>query len=186
MDLGAGDGRFALAHARTSPNRLVLAVDANADRMIEASRRASRPTARGGLQNVLFAVAALEALPVAFNGLADLVTVHFPWGSLRSAAIGAGGAGAGRIAALVRPGGTLSMLVADAEHDGAPLLDPASVRAAYASLGLSIVEDRPAGLDDAVAVHSSWGKRLLRNPSAGRSARAFRLKRPGLGPADGG
>ena len=152
--------------------------------MVDASRRAARPVARGGAPNVVFAVSALAALPEALDGLADLVTVHFPWGSLRSAAVGANDAETGRIAALVRPGGALSLLVADSEHDGAPPLDPASVRAAYRKLGLSLVDVRPAGLEDAVAVHSSWGKRLLRNPSAGRSAWAFRLNRPLIGSAD--
>jgi hypothetical protein len=33
-----------------------------------------------------------------------------------------------------------------------------------------------------VAAHSSWGKRLLRNPAPGRSAWRLHLARPAAGP----
>ena len=85
MDLGTGDGRFVLARGR--PSSVVLGVDASADAMREASRRAARSVARGGTPNARFVVAPLEQL-VGLEGVADLVTVHFPWGSLRSAAAG--------------------------------------------------------------------------------------------------
>ncbi len=122
-------------------------------------------------------VSALEALPAGLDGLADLVTVHFPWGSLRSAAAGHDPEAAARLARLVRPGGRLELLLADAERDGAVPIDPKVVVAAYGQLGLRPIEARPAGLADAIAVHSSWGKRLLRHPAPGRTAWWIRLER---------
>jgi 16S rRNA (adenine(1408)-N(1))-methyltransferase len=71
-----------LAAAAAEPDRLVVGVDASAAAMAEASRRAARRPDRGGLPNALFVVAAAEALPPELDGLADLVTVHFPWASL--------------------------------------------------------------------------------------------------------
>lgn len=177
MDLGAGDGHFVLAHAAARPERFVLGVDASADAMREASRRAARPGARGGLPNARFVVAPLEQLR-GLEGVADLVTVHFPWGSLRSAAAGHDSALTARLAAQVRPGGRLELLLADAERDGAAQIDIGAVVAAHERLGLRPVEIRAATLDDAISAHSSWGKRLLRHPMPGRMAWRIRLERP--------
>lgn len=66
-----------LATAAAQPDRLVVGVDANADAMTEAARRAAKPN-RGGLPNALFVAAAVEALPAELDGVADLVTAHFP------------------------------------------------------------------------------------------------------------
>lgn len=178
MDLGTGDGRFVLAHAATHPSRFVLGVDAVAEPMTDSSRRAARPVGRGGAPNARFVVSALGALPRELDGLAALVTVHFPWGSLRDAATGHDPAGMSRLARLLAPGGRLELLLADGERDAAAPLDSDAARAAYAALGLEVFDARPATLSDAVAAHSSWGKRLLRNPSAGRSAWRLVLGRP--------
>jgi 16S rRNA (adenine(1408)-N(1))-methyltransferase len=176
VDLGTGDGRFVVSHAASHPDRFVLGVDASADAVRQASRRAPA--------NARFVVAALEALPEELAGVADLVTVQFPWGSLRAAAAGHDPAPAGRIARLIRPGGRLDLLLADGDGNGAGPLDPDAVVAAWRALGLLPIEARPAGLADAVAAHSSWGKRLLRNPRPGRTAWQFRLAGPSAG-ADG-
>jgi 16S rRNA (adenine(1408)-N(1))-methyltransferase len=177
VDLGTGDGRFVLAHAAAHPDRLVVGIDANHAAMIHASRRAARPAGRGGLANARFVVSSLEALPDELDGVADLVTVHFPWASLRAAAAGHQPMRTARLARLVRPGGRLDLLLADAERDGAQPIDPEAVAAAYAALGLNLVEARPASLADAVAARSSWGKRLLHNRGPGRSAWVIRLVR---------
>lgn len=180
MDLGTGDGRFVLAHAAAHPDRLVLGIDAHHAAMVDASRRAARPAGRGGLANARFVVASLEALPAELGAVADLLTVHFPWGSLRAAAAGHDPAATDRLARLLAPAGQLELILADGERDGADPIDPDTTVAAYESLGLHAVEVRPATLDDAVAAHSSWGKRLLRNPAPGRRAWRIRLARIGL------
>ena len=176
--MGTGDGRFVLAHARRNPDRLVVGIDANASRMVEASARAARPPAKGGLPNALFVVSSLEGLPQGLVRLADLVTVHFPWGTLLAAAAGRDRALAGRLAALLRPAGELRLLLSSAPVDGEQALDPASVVAAYRPLGLVATEVRPASRGDAAAAASSWGKRLLANARPGRTACLIRLRRP--------
>lgn len=178
VDLGAGDGRFVLSHAAQHPDRFVLGVDASPDAMRDASRRAARSADRGGLPNARFVVSAIEALPAGLESFADLVTMHFPWGSLRDAAVGANPRLTARIASLVRPGGQLQLLVSADERDGGAPVDPDHVAATYATQGLFLSTVRPATLDDAIAAHSSWGKRLLRRPSPGRRAWAFQLDRP--------
>jgi 16S rRNA (adenine(1408)-N(1))-methyltransferase len=175
-----------LAHATGHPDRFVLGIDAVADPMADASRRAARPVARGGAPNARFIVSALQALPSEVDGLADLVTVHFPWGSLRDAATGHDSVGAARLVRLLALRGRLELLLADGERDAAAPLDPDAVLAAHAALGLETFDARPATLADAVAGHSSWGKRLLRNPSAGRSAWRLVLGRPAADRRDRG
>jgi len=177
VDLGTGDGRFVLAHAAAHPDRFVLGIDASPEAMRDASRRAARPASRGGLPNARFVVSAVEALPAGLDGLADLVTVHFPWGSLRDAAAGHDPTVSARIGSLIRPRGSLRLVLSAVERDGTSGVYPEAVASAYAALGMTLAECRRATLDDAVAVHSSWGKRLLRRPDPGRSAWSFRLDR---------
>jgi 16S rRNA (adenine(1408)-N(1))-methyltransferase len=120
-------------------------------------------------------VSSLEALPLELDGRADLVTVHFPWGSLRSAAAGHDPDATARLVRLLTPAGRLELLIATGERDATAPLEPDALLAAYRVLGLEPRVARSATLDDAIAVHSSWGKRLLRNPVPGRSAWRFEL-----------
>jgi hypothetical protein len=128
-------------------------------------------------------VSAVEALPAGLDEFADLVTVHFPWGSLRDAAAGHDPTVSGRIGSLIRPGGSLRLVLSAAERDGTAGIHPEAVATTHAALGLTLAECRPATLDDAIAVHSSWGKRLLRRPDPSRSAWSYRLDRLPAGQA---
>jgi 16S rRNA (adenine(1408)-N(1))-methyltransferase len=160
----------------------VMGVDASADAMRDASRRAARSAARGGLPNARFVLSSIEALPSGLDAVADLVTVHFPWGSLRSAAAGHDPALTARIADLVRPGGHLRLLLSSAPGDLGADVDPDGVEAAYATHGLLLIGVRSARLEDAAAARSSWGKRLLRRPAPGRVAWSFDLVRSPMAP----
>ena len=148
--------------------------------MREASRRAARPTARGGLPNAVFVVSALDALPAELDGLATLLTVHFPWGSLLSAAIAKDQAGAARLAALVAPAGRMRLLVSGAGRDaggGITRIEPERIVGAYADLGLRPVACRPASMGDIEAARSTWGKRLFAT-DGDRVAWLLELERP--------
>jgi 16S rRNA (adenine(1408)-N(1))-methyltransferase len=155
-----------LAAAAAEPDRLAVGVDANAAAMAEASRRAGRRPERGGLPNALFVVAAAEALPPELDGLADLVTVHFPWGSLLRGLLTADPAVLGGLARVMRPGATLSMLVSSTARDRGAGVGPIGERALaalavdYALHGLELTRVRPATAADVAAAHSTWGKRL--------------------------
>src|SRR5262245_59849013 len=86
--------------------------------MAESSRRAARPARKGGLPNAGFIVAAAETPPAEIAGIADLVTVQFPWGSLLRGVVGRDEAVARGLAALVAEHGALELLLAPAERDG--------------------------------------------------------------------
>jgi hypothetical protein len=108
----------------------VLGVDASHAGMGEASHRAGRSERRGGLPNAIFVASSLEALPPELAGLATLVTLHFPWGTLLRAALGQDAEGAARLARLPAAGGRLRLLLSAAERDagrGAVAIDPEGV-----------------------------------------------------------
>ena len=174
-----------LAAAAAEPDRLVVGVDASAAAMAEASRRAARPPGRGGLANALFLVAAAEALPAGLDGLADLVTVHFPWGSLLRGLLAADPAVLGGLVRVLRPGATLSMLVSATDRDRgagvAPIQAPdlAALAGAYGRHGLELTRMGPATAADVAASRSTWGRRL--GAGAGRPAWLLQAQRAGAG-----
>jgi 16S rRNA (adenine(1408)-N(1))-methyltransferase len=160
------------------PDRLVVGVDANAAAMADVSRRAASKPKRGGLPNALFVVAAVEALPTELNGVADLVTCHFPWGSLLRGLLAADPAIMTGMTRIMRPGAALSMLLSATEQDhggGVEPIDEQTLSAlieAYRGYGLAATEARPATLDDIAAARSTWAKRIR----AGRERPAWLLR----------
>jgi 16S rRNA (adenine(1408)-N(1))-methyltransferase len=82
LDIGTGDGRYVLDAARADPERLVIGVDAVAGNMVGSARKASASTRKGGLENAVFFRGGAEQFPGPFAGLADWVTINYPWGSL--------------------------------------------------------------------------------------------------------
>jgi 16S rRNA (adenine(1408)-N(1))-methyltransferase len=155
-----------LATAAAEPDRLVIGVDANAAAMVEAARRAAAKPNRGGVPNALFVVAAVEAIPEELGGVADLVTVHFPWGSLLRGLLAADRAIMAGVTRLMRPGAVLLLLVSAEARDGGVGVEPIRddtlhrVADAYRNHGLTVNKARTATADDVTATHSTWGKRL--------------------------
>lgn len=177
IDAGTGDGRAVLATATREPATLVLGLDANAASMAESSRRAARPPRKGGLSNAGFLVAAAEAPPAELHGVANFVTVRFPWGSLLRGVIGRDDAVATGLASLVAPAGALELLVSPMERDG---LDgvPASADALVAGAADAFAEhgfvmERAAALTPAEirATGSTWARRLDRQATLIRLVR---------------
>ena len=183
VDLGTGDGRFVLTTAAANPDRLVLGVDPVSSAMAEASRRAALSSRRGGLPNALFVVASAEALPAELCGIADLVTVNLPWGSLLRGALAIDRAAAAGIAGLVRAGGRVELLVAPSERDRlAADVDvearlAGSLAADWRELGLTLLEARPASAGDLAASSTTWARRLGLGRRADRAAWRLVLRR---------
>ncbi len=147
-----------LAAAARRPDTLVIGLDANAAGMAEASRRAAR---RGALPNALFAVAAAEHPPSVLHGIAQSLTVHFPWASLLSGVLGQDDAVLAGVASLLAPGAEGSILVSVVPRDGMPAVPlPDELAGRYARHGLALAEARPATTDEVAASRSSWAKRL--------------------------
>lgn len=183
IDVGTGDGRAVLETAAREPRTLAIGLDAVAPAMAEASHRAARAPGRGGLPNALFVVAAVESVPADLRGLADLVTVRFPWASLLRGCLGADAVVADGIAALCAPGGDLELLLAPAPRDGLAGLptEPSEIvvaaRRAFAPRGHRLVAAREATVADVTASGSTWAKRLLAGRAPDRRPVIVRFRR---------
>jgi 16S rRNA (adenine(1408)-N(1))-methyltransferase len=155
-----------LRRAAREPGTLFVALDADASAMFDASRRAARPSRKGGMSNVMFLAAGAEALPGALCGMADEATVILPWGSLLVAVLEPESATFAAITRVLKPGGELTILVSAQERDGVAGtidLDDAAARdlaAAYCRDGLDLLELRPASRADVELLSSGWGRRL--------------------------
>ena len=168
IDAGTGDGRAVLRDAAREPATLVLGLDANAAGMAESSRRAAGPVRKGGLTNARFVLAAAEAPPADLAGIAHVVTVRFPWGSLLRGVVGRDEAVAGGLASLVAPQGALELLLAPLERDGldgvptAPDALVAGAEAAFAAHGFELLDEAEVGPAELRATGSTWARRLAR------------------------
>lgn len=74
LDIGTGDGRFVQAMAKMQPKSVVIGVDACRENLVAVSRNTP--------ENALFVIANAESLPHELNGIAQHLTINFPWGSL--------------------------------------------------------------------------------------------------------
>lgn len=187
IDVGTGDGRAVLGAAARDPRMLAIGLDASAAAMAESSRRAAGPARKGGLPNAAFIVAAAEALPAGLCGIAGLVTVQFPWGSLLRGCVGVDEGVASGVASLVAGDGMLELLLAPASKDG---LDGVptdiaglgrAVARTFAVRGFELQVARAATPAEVATSGSTWARRLGTARSNGattdREAMLFRLVR---------
>ena len=155
--------------------------------MAEASRRAGRR----GPANSLFVVAAAERIPPELHGVADELTILFPWGSLLRGVLALDDAAASTdgIASLLAPGGTATSILSIEDRDGLdlPSLDTPdacqALRDRWSKHGLVVSDLRPATPQEIAATGSTWAKRL----GAGRDRAVWRLelRKTAEPPADG-
>ena len=173
IDVGTGDGRYVYAMARDDPSSLYIGIDPDAVAMAEYAFRASRKPARGGAANVLYVVAGLAQLPPELSGLAAIVRVNFPWAGLLRGILTADVSSTAALAGLMAPGAFLEIVLSyDPQHDRAategealPPLSETFIREtlakAYRGAGIEFTEARLLSMDEALAIPSTWGRRLL-------------------------
>lgn len=138
--------------------------------MADTSRRAAAKPSRGGVDNAMFLHASAEALPGSLAGTAGEIIVNYPWGSLLRALAAPDSAVLAKLAALGRPGASLTALInvqplrdaAQASRLGlgaANLLQqPERLRDAYARAGFEDLRIRDATRDP--VAETSWAKHL--------------------------
>lgn len=175
IDIGTGDGCFVSAMAKANPDKFFIGVDANVKPIEKPSIKATRKPAKGGLPNAMFVQAAAEDLPEEFDGKADEIHIHFPWGSLlKAVAIG----DAGILASLHRIGAPDCLLEivigidpvrdrVELERLGIPELTLVFVHSylipKYIAAGFDPLEVRRLDNDEWAKLETSWAKRLHGN-----------------------
>lgn len=102
LDLGTGDGAYALRLARERPDVAVLGIDTCLDHLTKPARR--------GLPNLRFLACDATSGPAWLRGRADAISINFPYGALLHALVGGEGA-AEAIFALARPGARIEIRV---------------------------------------------------------------------------
>ena len=140
--------------------------------MADGSRRAAARPDRGGLPNLMFLAEGVERLPAAFDGLADRVTVQFPWGSLLRGALGVDPAVSASLARLVAAGGRLELILSILERDRATVggagpfgaRDLETLRETFAGLGVVVDDMCRLSRSEIRATGSTWARRLRSDP----------------------
>lgn len=155
VDLGTGDGAFAIGLARRRPDLAVIAIDTCLDHLDGSVRR--RP---GNLRFLR-----LDALdwPAGLLPTADAVTVNFPYGSLLHGLVEGDPALLARLDVLLGPGSRLevrvnaSALVATGLD---PWLGPPDIAAALGGISGLRATSRDFGQAELRSFTSTWAKRL--------------------------
>ena len=166
IDIGTGDGRFVRHIAATHADTLAIGVDACRENLRDVSRRAPH--------NTLFVIANAQALPRELYGLADHITINFPWGSLLAGLLNADAALLDGLASVARPGAVLEVrLNAGALAEAGRSLEDGghSVRRALCAAGFEVRAPHTLNAQDLRACPTTWAKRL----AFGRDPRALYL-----------
>lgn len=191
IDLGCGDGRFPFRLARSRPDLFVIGIDPARENLRRCATRAARPARRGGLSNLLFIIASVEALPEELEGLARCLTVLFPWGSLLRGLLRGSSQTVSAMAKLTYPeeGGVVLLLNDSLFHDDPllqrldlPCLDLAHIErvvsSALTEAGLSHVKIELFPNSD-LPYETSWGKKLRESHPRGSTWRITAGRRSG-------
>lgn len=172
VDVGTGQGMFILDTAREQSDWLCIGIDAAADNMVKAARTASASLKKGGLPNVLFVRGAAEKLPGPFEGIADTLTVQYPWGSLMGIVSAPSDEGMRALRAVCKDGARLSVLLnysvfEDREYlerlGFGDIVDPADSEdliPAYRAAGFEVSQREVFHGDP--PVRTAWGRHLVR------------------------
>jgi 16S rRNA (adenine(1408)-N(1))-methyltransferase len=175
IDIGTGDGRFVSAAARSNPNTFNIGVDANAKPLEKLSIKATRKPAKGGLPNAMFVQAAIEDLPAEFNGTADEIHIHFPWGSLLKAVTTGDAEILKSLRRISAPECLLEVVIGiDPERDKTeierldiPELTPIFLHSflfpKYRSAGFRMLDHRNLKLHEWSKLDTSWARKLSPN-----------------------
>ncbi len=172
LDLGTGDGRYVYRQAQAHPDTFYIGVDATREHLAEYSAKIGKKPSRGGLPNVLYVLASAEALPPELAGIADHITVNFPWGSLMAGLIRGDPALLAAIARASRPGATLAIYLNTAVFADPIPLDVLGLPEVtleyvqtelvprYAAAGIRITAADLVGKEGMAGIPSLWARRL--------------------------
>ena len=166
LDLGTGDGKFALCHAEAFPSHFVIGVDSCRENLHEVSR--------AKLPNLLYVIASAQSLPQELSGLVSHVTINFPWGSLLGSLLESDPRLMIGFESVLRSGATLEIRLNGGAltEQGWSLEDGAEcIRENLESAGWQV--GNPAVMDSRALRNfpSTWAKRL----AFGRDPRALHL-----------
>jgi 16S rRNA (adenine(1408)-N(1))-methyltransferase len=175
IDIGTGDGRFVSAMAKENPNKFYIGVDANTKPLEKPSMRATRKPKKGGLPNAMFVQAAVEDLPEEFDGTADEIHIHFPWGSLLRAVTTGDEDVLRALRRIGSPGCLLEIVIGidpvrdktEIERLDIPDLTPVFLHSylipKYKAAGFELLDHNKLGAAEWSRLETSWARKLQGN-----------------------
>lgn len=166
LDLGTGDGRYVAHQAVAQPRHFVIGLDACRENLVEVSRRAPG--------NSLFVIANALDLPVELDGMADSLSINFPWGSLLEGLLLADSPLWASLRRVTRPGTRLDVRLnggALAEAHWSLETGAVQIRRMLIEQGFALWPAEKLTAGDLKAFPTSWAKRL----AFGRDPRAIHL-----------
>jgi hypothetical protein len=155
IDVGTGDGAYALRRARIQPHIAVLGLDTHLGNL-------SKP-ARKGVPNLRFVACDVADSPAWLRHRASAITINFPYGKLFHSVIGHDAETQARIFDLARPGARIEIRV----NASAGSVYGVPVEAIREGVATAIRSLAPRTASIAVVSHeqmrtvpSTWAKRL--------------------------
>ncbi len=183
VDIGTGDGKRLYRVAKADPKTLYIGIDPVRDNMLETAKKAAKKPAKGGLENLLLVIGAVEALPEELDGLADEITVYFPWGSLLEAVVKPLGEPMKQIKRISKGGAAFTFITTyqesyeshEIEKRGLPALSAeyfgSEHKARLHELGFDTESVTELTAEDVKALGTQWAKRL----GTGRARQYFKV-----------
>ncbi len=167
VDVGTGDGRYILHAARRAAAQFSIGVD--------ACREPLRSSSQSAPPNTLFVIANALALPPELDGVANHITINFPWGSLLSGLLVPEPSLMDGLLAMARPGARVEIrLNGGALTEAEWLFEAGAMRVAETldAYGFRIERSHALDAGQLRLLPSTWAKRL----AYGRDPRAVELR----------
>ncbi|HEX2915955.1 MAG TPA: class I SAM-dependent methyltransferase [Chloroflexia bacterium] len=163
VDLGTGDGRYVQAVAQAYSRKLVIGLDACRENLYKLSAKS--------LPNTLYLIVNAENLPPELAGMANTVTVNFPWGSLLTGLLQRRSGVLDGLQMLLRPGGNLRIILnssALVQANISPEQAALSIQANLREYGFRVGPVQKLEAKELRVYPSTWAKRLAygRDPQA--------------------
>lgn len=183
VDIGTGDGKRLYRTARAHPETLFIGIDPVRENMLDTAQKTAKKPTKGGLDNLLLVIGAVEALPSELVGIANEVTVYFPWGSLLESIVKPIPSSIAQIRAIAVDNADFTFITtyhdsyegAEIEKRGLPELSSEYFDGAYRTVmqseGFRIADIRELSADDVMQLGTQWAKRL----STGRARHYFQI-----------
>ena len=154
IDIGTGDGRYALDLARREPSRGVVGLDTNLDHLVVHPRRMPA--------NLRFIAADARSIPPELAGRAATLSINFPSSGLLTGLLGGDVALLASLATVLAPGGRIDVRVNARAlvEEGVSLTEAGSrVERALRLMGLVSTKTTTLGAADLRCFPSTWAKR---------------------------
>ena len=183
VDIGTGDGKRLYRVAKADPDTLYIGIDPVRENMLDTAKKSAKKPEKGGLKNLLLVIGAVEKLPTELDGLADEVTVYFPWGSLLECVVKPVDSSMEQIHRIARSGAEFTFITTyqtsyeagEIEKRQLPELSLSYFETEHAERlrGLGFVTESVTELtaEDVQALGTQWAKRL----GTGRARQYFRI-----------